>query len=64
LVKSKDGKSRGGSSYIQKRVTPGPAEKEEPKAKPAYDFAAFMDNLDSEKDKNSEKAQNVATPPP
>ena len=65
MIKSKDGKnSRGGSSYIEKRVRPGPAPPEEAKPEPAYDFANFMDNLESDKDKNSEKAQKIASPPP
>ena len=64
LIKSKDGKnSRGGSSYIQKRVTPGPEPSAESKPKLAYDFADFMDHLDSGEDKDSEKAEKVETPP-
>tara|TARA_B110000285_G_C14548404_1_gene348072 strand:- start:83 stop:331 length:249 start_codon:yes stop_codon:yes gene_type:complete len=48
LIKSKEGKSssRGGSSHIQKRVKPSPNLKAPEKKNPAYDFAAFMDNLD------------------
>lgn len=46
-MKSSESKSRGGSSYIQKRVQPGPAKRPESKGKPTYDFAKFMNNLES-----------------
>ena len=58
-MKSSESKSRGGSSYIQKRVQPGPAKRPESKGKPTYDFAKFMNNLESGSSQ-AEKESDVA----